>query len=64
MIRLYEEVVGRGGISPDYFFDSMTFSECAAFIRGMNRKEQEAWGAHKDDDVYYRTSEFYGKSHT
>lgn len=43
VIRLYEEVVGRGGISPDYFFDSMTFSECAAFIRGMNRKEQEAW---------------------
>lgn len=43
MIRLYEEVVGRGGISPDYFFDSMTFNECATFIRGMNRKEQEAW---------------------
>ena len=21
MVRLYEEVVGRGGISPDYFFD-------------------------------------------
>lgn len=40
---MYEEVVGRGGVSPEYFFDSMTLNECAAFVRGMNRKEQEAW---------------------
>lgn len=43
MIRLYEEVVGRGGVSPGYFFDRMSINECAAFMRGMNRREQEEW---------------------
>lgn len=42
-MRLYEEIVGRGGISPSYFFDSMTLEECAAYIRGYQRKEQEKW---------------------
>lgn len=39
-MSLYEEIVGRGGVSPAYFFDSMTFTECAAFLRGMRRKER------------------------
>lgn len=39
-MSLYEEIVGRGGVSPAYFFDSMTFIECAAFLRGMRRKER------------------------
>lgn len=39
-MSLYEEIVGRGGISPAYFFDSMTFVECAVFLRGMRRKER------------------------
>lgn len=39
-MSLYEEIVGRGGVSPAYFFDSMTFVECAAFLRGMRRKER------------------------
>lgn len=39
-MSLYEEIVGRGGVSPAYFFDCMTFSECAIFLRGMRRKER------------------------
>ena len=39
-MSLYEEIVGRGGVSPAYFFDSMTFSECAVFLRSMRRKER------------------------
>lgn len=39
-MSLYEEIVGRGGVSPAYFFDCMTFSECAVFLRGMRRKER------------------------
>lgn len=42
-MRLYEEIVGRGGVSPAYFFDSMSLGECAAFLRGMHRREQDAW---------------------
>lgn len=30
-------------MSPAYFFDNMTFEECAAFLRGMQRKEQDEW---------------------
>lgn len=40
VVSLYEEIVGRGGVSPAYFFDCMTFSECAIFLRGMRRKER------------------------
>lgn len=43
MIRLYEEIVGRGGMSPDHFFYRMTFGECAAFIRGRDIQEQAEW---------------------
>lgn len=39
-MSLYEEIVGRGGVSPAYFFDCMTFSECAIFLKGMRRKER------------------------
>lgn len=39
-MSLYEEIVGRGGVSPAYFFDCMTLSECAVFLRGMRRKER------------------------
>lgn len=40
MVSLYEEIVGRGGIAPDYFFDRMDFAECVAFLNGMRRKER------------------------
>lgn len=40
MIALYEEIVGRGGVSPAYFFDKMDYAECAVFLRGMQRKER------------------------
>lgn len=43
MIRLYEEIVGRGGVSPTHFFYEMTFHEAAAFMRGRDRQEQEEW---------------------
>ena len=43
MIRLYEEIVGRGGVSPAYFFYRMTFAEAAAFMRGRELKEREEW---------------------
>lgn len=30
-------------MSPSYFFDKMTLEECAAYMRGYQRKEQEEW---------------------
>ena len=42
-MRLYEEIVGRGGVSPSYFFYKMTFPEAAAFMRGQSRKQREEW---------------------
>ena len=35
--------MGRGGVSPSHFFYDMTFSEAAAFLRGLQRKEKEEW---------------------
>ena len=43
MVRLYEEIVGRGGVSPDHFFYAMTFAEAAAYMRGMEAREHAAW---------------------
>lgn len=43
MIRLYEEIVGRGGVSPTHFFYEMTFSECAAYMRGLDLRERNEW---------------------
>ena len=43
MIRLYEEIVGRGGVSPTHFFYEMTFSEAAAYMRGMRLRERDEW---------------------
>lgn len=40
MIRLYEEIVGRGGVSPAYFFDNMDFAECAVFLKGLKLRER------------------------
>ena len=40
MTRLYEEIVGRGGVSPEYFLDRMDIPECAAYITGIRRKER------------------------
>ncbi len=37
---MYEEIVGRGGVSPAYFFDEMDFQECIVYIKGMNRRER------------------------
>ena len=42
-MRLYEEIVGRGGVSPSHFFYSMTFGEAAAFLRGMQRRDRDRW---------------------
>ena len=49
MVSLYEEIVGRGGIAPDYFFDRMDFAECVAFLNGMRRKER----AELEKDGYF-----------
>ena len=43
MIRLYEEIVGRGGVSPSHFFYRMTFGEAAAYMRGLQLREREEW---------------------
>lgn len=43
VIRLYEELVGRGGLSPAYFFYTMTFAEASAYLKGMERKEHDEW---------------------
>lgn len=43
MIRLYEEIVGRGGVSPAYFFYKMTWAEAAAYMRGRELREREEW---------------------
>lgn len=43
VIRLYEELVGRGGLSPTYFFYTMTFAEASAYLKGMERKEHDEW---------------------
>ncbi len=40
MTRLYEEIVGRGGVSPGYFLDCMDMPECAAFLSGLRRRER------------------------
>lgn len=40
MTRLYEEIVGRGGVSPEYFLDRMDMPECAAFLSGLRRRER------------------------
>lgn len=37
---MYEEIVGRGGVSPAYFFEEMDFQECIVYIKGMNRKQR------------------------
>lgn len=37
---MYEEIVGRGGVSPAYFFEEMDFQECIVFMKGMRRKER------------------------
>ena len=42
-MRLYEEIVGRGGVSPTHFFYEMTFAEAAAFMRGMQMRERDEW---------------------
>lgn len=42
-MRLYELVVGRGGVSPAHFFYNMTLPEVAAFVRGMEEKEKNEW---------------------
>lgn len=43
MIRLYEDIVVGGGVSPDHFFYNMDFAECAAFMRGLQRKDRNEW---------------------
>lgn len=43
VIRLYEEIVGRGGVSPAYFFYRMTWAEAAAYMRGRELREREEW---------------------
>lgn len=35
--------MGRGGVSPTHFFYEMTFSEAAAFLRGLERKDKQSW---------------------
>lgn len=35
--------MGRGGVSPTHFFYSMTFGECAAYLRGMRIQQREEW---------------------
>ena len=42
-MRLYEEIVGRGGVSPTHFFYDMTFGEAAAFMRGLDLREKADW---------------------
>lgn len=39
---MYEEIVARGGVSPDYFFNEMELYECVAYLNGMRRKERAA----------------------
>ena len=40
MTRLYEEIVGRGGVFPEYFLDRMDIPECAVFLSGLRRRER------------------------
>lgn len=35
--------MGRGGVSPTHFFYDMTFNECAAYLRGLERRDRTAW---------------------
>ena len=35
--------MGRGGLSPTYFFYEMTWAEVAAFMRGMQLRERDEW---------------------
>ena len=42
-MRLYEEIVGRGGVSPTHFFYEMTFVEAAAYMRGLQSRERDEW---------------------
>ena len=51
VIKLYEEVVGKGGLSPEYFFDCMTLNECAAFIKRHEPERTRSVGANENVDV-------------
>ena len=35
--------MGRGGVSPTHFFYDMTFGEAAAYLRGMEKRDRQAW---------------------
>ena len=35
--------MGRGGVSPTYFFYEMTWAEAAAFMRGLHLRERDEW---------------------
>ena len=40
---MYGIIVGRGGVSPAYFFDRMTFPEASAFIDGWHEERKDRW---------------------
>ena len=35
--------MGRGGVSPTHFFYAMTFGECAAYLRGLEKRDRMTW---------------------
>ncbi len=37
---MYEEIVVRGGVSPDYFFNEMDYYECLVYIKGLRKRER------------------------
>lgn len=40
---MYSRVVGEGGVSPDYFFNNMTFGEVLFFLKGFEIRKHDAW---------------------
>lgn len=36
-------MVGRGGLSPSYFFDRMTFSEAEHWLEGWQERKKDEW---------------------
>ncbi len=36
-------MVGRGGLSPSYFFEEMTFSEAEHWLEGYQERKKDEW---------------------
>ena len=43
IVELYALIIGKGGVSPAYFLDRMTWYEVDACLRGIGYRERAGW---------------------